>query len=162
MVGLLFAIIFALIAVAFALIFDLRFRVKDLEYGYDILAIGIKEVDNRVTDLAQTVDKHTWAPWNNDGWAKTFDGYLVATLDRMGISREKFIAGCFIEGTPIQIDRYGNIKNIEQFRTGDYVYVPSLDGKFPVIPIYGNETGFMYQFVTNDSLSITVTKTHRY
>ena len=57
-----------------------------------------------------------YTPWLKDNkWVQTFDAYLVRVLKGMGISRAKLRHGCFIQGTKIQVDKYGNTKNVELF-----------------------------------------------
>eukprot|EP01084_Bolivina_argentea_P084319 152530_1 len=154
----LFGIIFALMAILFMIVYNHDIRIGNLEYGYNILADGMREFDHRLTNLSNTFNDTLYTPWlEKEGFVKVLDDQIVRTINRFGLIRR---AGCFIEGTQIQIDKYGNTKNIEDFRTNDYIYSPFLDKEINVIPIYGNETGYMYQFITNDSFSMIVTVKH--
>eukprot|EP01084_Bolivina_argentea_P118715 210579_1 len=151
------AIGYAVIAVLCAFVFDLRTRVVQLEYGYDVLSEGLKAIDQRVDEYDK---RYNETFLKKDTWIGTLDGHLVTALARMGISRARLRMGCYIEGTQIQVDEFGNTMYIEDFRTGDYVYSPLLEDRFPAIPIHGYETGYMYEFITEDHFSLTVTQYH--
>ena len=89
--------------------------------------------------------------------SKMWEGFRLIT-----ITRQHFGLGCFINGTMIQLDEYGTMKSIEELNEYDVVYNPDLNKTFSikVMTMGPEQDGYIYQFITNDSLSVSVTKTH--
>ena len=125
---------------------QLKDRVLVLEQGYKYIVHGALEQINSRLDGLMT---------ENEIFRRV-DDMITAR-----IKRERLGWGCFIEGTQIQINKDGTLINVEQLNNNDYVYSPILDKQVKIRNITeGLETGYMYEFITMDSMSVIVTATH--
>jgi len=113
---------------------------KDLDVKYTEM-LNEKESVQRVEELA----------------SRMWEGFGLIT-----ITRQHFGLGCFVNGTLIQLDAIGNVKKIEDLNEFDMIYNPDLNVtmKMKVLTMGPEEDGAIYQFITNDGFTVSVTKTH--
>eukprot|EP00485_Elphidium_margaritaceum_P007768 CAMPEP_0202703890 /NCGR_PEP_ID=MMETSP1385-20130828/16681_1 /ASSEMBLY_ACC=CAM_ASM_000861 /TAXON_ID=933848 /ORGANISM="Elphidium margaritaceum" /LENGTH=358 /DNA_ID=CAMNT_0049361811 /DNA_START=33 /DNA_END=1109 /DNA_ORIENTATION=- len=172
-----FMLIVALAAYAFAIlknrddINDLTAKVLDhemwlqhLQRSVDVLEGTVEVLDDRFTTWTKKADeRYTKFLAETEKMqkveqlaSKMWEGFGLIT-----VTRQHFGLGCFVEGTLIQVDEHGNVKPIETLNEHDTIWNPDLAQamKIRVLTI-GPEDGFIYKFVTNESLSVSVTKTH--
>ena len=133
-------------------------------------SIQIKEIHTVMNDNVKHFEKYCDDEYNNllktKPWVRKWDD-LVLDIIRVCTQMDKMKArgllglGCFLQGTNIWIDEFGDYVNVEQLENGFYVYNPVLNKNIKINSVIGGyETGFVYNITTDNLLSVVVTQTH--
>ena len=153
---------------------DNRSWIQELDNNFmkfkELTSIQINEIHTMMNDNVKHFEKYCDDKYNNllqtKPWVRKWDDFVLDTInvfaqmDKMKLRRLLGL-GCFIEGTNIWIDKFGNYINVEQLENGFYVYNPVLNINIKINSVIGGyETGFVYNITTDNLLSIVVTKTH--
>ena len=144
-------------------------KIKNLELKVDDVMTEIKDF---ATKIDQTIEIKAVRPIDDiyskllsqNPWMKTIDDNFLKIFSFFAgdhKARQFFQLGCFLEGTQIQRDAFGNTINVEYVKDGMYVWNHELNMKIRVRnSLAGNENGIIYKFKLSDGLEITVTDTH--
>ena len=144
-------------------------KIQRLEYKIEDVVTDMKDFAAKVD---QTIESKAVRPLDEiyskllsqQAWMKTVDDKFVKIFSYFAgdhKARAFFQLGCFIEGTEIQRDGYGNTIKVEYIKEGMYIWNPELNAKLRIRKsLAGIENGLIYKFKLSDGLEITVTDTH--
>ena len=150
---------------------SLQHSVDGLHDEMGILNDKLLDIEDRVNTSYNSLLKDNESTVNKmEKWVgQMWEGFGLIT-----VTRHHFGLGCFLYNTSIAVSSNdsnyydfkfnGNelyLKKIEELDENDFIYNPELN-EFMKIKIItqGPENGNLYEFITNDNLSVTVTKTH--
>eukprot|EP01083_Nonionella_stella_P033480 91648_1 len=137
---------------------------QHLQYSVDTLSSTVEVMDDKFTKWSKTADER-YTKWLDEKASvqrveklasQMWEGFGLIT-----VTRQHFGLGCFVNGTMVQLDEFGTMKRIEELNEYDMIYNPDLNATFKIkIITVGPEEGFIYEFMTRDALTVSVTKTH--